>query len=266
MLDNQEKEINKGQKFCTGRIVIIAGMLLPALNRARQTAQKVNCQSNVKQWGVYYLQYVTDAEDRILPYYIPGNGTPWRGYTRTDGVADIWVRLLLPYMGFKDGEVGPDPNTNQTNYYEIKNTAKRGGIFVCPAQKMTKPNRYIGAVHYGMPSGMYGRETSEYNLPVRLSGVRSISSRALIFDTYNSAGYESEHWPEPALDFTNNVFGCGSYTFQSYGSGLARRRHQNSSNGVFLDGHVENVKNTELYKHTMGRKTVTEPNMFWYAN
>ena len=24
MLDNQEKEINKGQKFCTGRIVMIA--------------------------------------------------------------------------------------------------------------------------------------------------------------------------------------------------------------------------------------------------
>lgn len=31
MLDNQEKERNKGQKFCTGRIVIIAIGEIPAL-------------------------------------------------------------------------------------------------------------------------------------------------------------------------------------------------------------------------------------------
>ena len=66
MLDNQEKERNKGQKFCTGRIVIIAilaGMLLPALNKARDTAKSISCQSNKKQTGVVLNLYASDYKD-----------------------------------------------------------------------------------------------------------------------------------------------------------------------------------------------------------
>ncbi|MBP3568607.1 MAG: hypothetical protein J6K04_05505, partial [Lachnospiraceae bacterium] len=59
-LDNQEKERNKGQKFCTGRIVIIAilaAILLPALNSARERGRAASCINNMKQCATAFQMY-----------------------------------------------------------------------------------------------------------------------------------------------------------------------------------------------------------------
>ena len=48
-------------------IAILAGMLLPALNRARDTARSAKCISNLKQVGMIVLLYADD--------YFPGNTT-----------------------------------------------------------------------------------------------------------------------------------------------------------------------------------------------
>ena len=94
-------------------IAILAGMLLPALNRARATAKQINCQSNEKQWASYYLQYVNDHEDRLIPAQF--NNTPVRGFIWSGSSVDIWVRLVLPYHGIKDNELTP-PASGQPNY------------------------------------------------------------------------------------------------------------------------------------------------------
>ena len=44
-------------------IAILAGLLLPALNSARDKARQVSCSSNVKQFGVALMQYAGDNED-----------------------------------------------------------------------------------------------------------------------------------------------------------------------------------------------------------
>ncbi|MBO5408874.1 MAG: hypothetical protein J6A61_05725, partial [Clostridia bacterium] len=75
ILDNQEKGINKGQKFCTGRIVIIAilaGMLLPALNNAREKGRSSSCVSNLKQVGQIELFYGSDNDSYVCPTQING--------------------------------------------------------------------------------------------------------------------------------------------------------------------------------------------------
>ncbi len=68
-------------------IAILAAMLLPALNQARDKARTSKCMNNLKQIGAANFMYANDYED------IPVPGTAGAG----DGVS--WDRNLGPYLG-----------------------------------------------------------------------------------------------------------------------------------------------------------------------
>ena len=46
-------------------IAILAAMLLPALNKARMTAQKSSCQNNLKSMGNAVAMYTVDHADTL---------------------------------------------------------------------------------------------------------------------------------------------------------------------------------------------------------
>ena len=48
-------------------IAILAGMLLPALNKARVSAKTASCTGNIKQVGGAIIQYGLDNNDVIVP-------------------------------------------------------------------------------------------------------------------------------------------------------------------------------------------------------
>lgn len=50
-------------------IAILAGMLLPALNKARENARKGTCAANCKQIGVAAAMYRSDFSDYVAPQY-----------------------------------------------------------------------------------------------------------------------------------------------------------------------------------------------------
>ncbi len=49
-------------------IAILAAMLLPALNKAKEKGQSARCTSNLKQLGNYFQLYVQDNNDRFFNY------------------------------------------------------------------------------------------------------------------------------------------------------------------------------------------------------
>ena len=57
-------------------IAILAGMLLPALSRAKSKAQQVLCTSNLRQMGLAMFNYVNDT-GKTLSYTTPGDPHLW---------------------------------------------------------------------------------------------------------------------------------------------------------------------------------------------
>ncbi|MCI0539192.1 MAG: type II secretion system GspH family protein [Verrucomicrobiales bacterium] len=102
-------------------IAILAGMLLPALGKAKSKAQGVICINNNKQLGLAYILYADDNSDKL-----PGN---------LDGGSNIgaptWCAGWLVNNAFT-----PD-NTNTTIILnsQLGKYAQSVGIYKCPADK-----------------------------------------------------------------------------------------------------------------------------------
>ena len=55
-------------------IAILAALLMPALGRARESALRIQCASNMKQLGVGFAQYQADNQDYYPLLGIPPTG------------------------------------------------------------------------------------------------------------------------------------------------------------------------------------------------
>src|SRR5215218_322164 len=53
-------------------IVIIAGILFPSFQQARQAAQRTSCLSNLRQLAHAHLMYVQDCDDTLPHWYVGG--------------------------------------------------------------------------------------------------------------------------------------------------------------------------------------------------
>ena len=156
-------------------IAILAGMLLPALQQARERARRINCASNLKQIGTAMKLYSSSFNDKL-----PGGPARQGGNTASTAL----------------------PNGNGANGLEILRSndfLTDYSVFICPSSTTSAGTgtvrlTYAGTsanASYGFVGGMiegdsniYGRADSA--ISADLTGAASIGSNN---DNPNHTGY-----------------------------------------------------------------------------
>ena len=102
-------------------IAILAAMLLPALNKARETARAAACTNNLKQIGTAENMYSQDNGEWLLPDAIPLSGA-------YDG-KERWFEILSGTR--MNGDKAVMGNYNLT----FSGMTKTSGTFACPSER-----------------------------------------------------------------------------------------------------------------------------------
>lgn len=122
-------------------IAILAGLLLPALNAAREKARAIECMGQMKQLGIATVQYMNDNKD-----YFPVVSV-------VEGIADsndIWRNL----MAFRKIAVYMNKSDTVIKYLNDERPRGEHAPFLCPSSSIKTTPVQIG--HYNGNRHIFG--------------------------------------------------------------------------------------------------------------
>lgn len=187
-----------------GIIAVLIGILLPTLSRARSSANRVKCSSNMKQLHHAVLAYSIDNKG-VAPqaYDYVSAGT-----TGADAFINSRLRILK-YLPRQEGSTGEN----------------RYPFFICPEDN-TPVNLYSIGYNSIYLFGRYS--TDPYT---KLTRVRNPSQTSMWMDAYENTNPKNSYavfmmYNDKAL---TNFYGYPKF------------RHKSEMNVVYVDGHVGGV-------------------------
>jgi prepilin-type processing-associated H-X9-DG protein/prepilin-type N-terminal cleavage/methylation domain-containing protein len=220
-------------------IAILASMLMPALNKAREKARAISCSGNLKQIGSGMVQYMVDYSDYIPFGYAPGGG--FSGYSSFELPA--WYCRVGIYLGI--------PRRMDTHYQFGPTWAerpKKPNAFTCPSQVhlFSFPNPY--PVSYAPALRLSGRAPADANgcQNGKVNRVLKPSARAFALDWEDNVLDANGKNDTPAILINGGQIVIGG-TYMNAGL-----RHDQGVNMSFLDGHVEHKPYRDIMSPSSG--------------
>ena len=185
-------------------IAILAAMLMPALNKARDASYGSSCANNLNQFGRYMALYSDDNKDHVhFSYETTAKDYSYGEYSGTPN-------SYMSYIGKK---------------YNIYNSRTNLPIYNCPAPAMLVGD-YPG-VSYGINIFLtyypINNKLTRHKAPARLMLMRDTAQK--------KNGVTHTPW----------VFRSGDYA-EEQNSFNYSRRHSGNVNIVYVDGHVAGSK------------------------
>ena len=210
-----------------GIIGILAGLLLPALHRAKERAHAVSCTNNLKQMGVALMMYADD--NKVYP---PG---------RQAGVTQ-WDLCLGSYDGGNSNPLTPEARTR---------------LFICPSA--TGKNNGV-VLNYSANPNVCKELIAGVNL-VPASTLKRTSETIVVADTIQYAGDGSSHaifwgvqgsrgsfiyWNDGAPGDADKPIVASQdkdmvYSLNDPLGANFRFRHSARINSLMADGHAESI-------------------------
>ena len=210
-------------------IAILASMLLPALNKAREKAKNISCKSNLKQHGNYYMFYQGDY-DGFFPAangYMPGD---------TGGT---WLRRLS--------------NVNAIDISEKSTLKSMAKVYTCPsdtdltnAQRSPTTNRAFWDINISYGYDYYylgGRYPYLASGKTAAPGIKVTRLKYMVMvETDCMTGANPDTGGRAMLQFKYNAVDPVAGIDSTIGI-----RHNGRANALVSDGHVKEVNRYEVY-------------------
>jgi len=218
-------------------IAILASILFPVFARARESARKSSCLSNLKQMGLAWIMYTQDYDEKALPSGTQSmDPSTFKNLNGSDEVI-FWDGA----HNFQSGASTLCDPTQSPMYPYMKNTQFTG----CPSANNIEPTIW-GTTNYGynlIYIGGYGSFVESY---VSTYGITPLQGATLAPASLASIARPSE----TVLFGDSGLPGPYRYPWlfpPSFASGWAEDAHalhNGMANMVFVDGHA---KATKLY-------------------
>jgi prepilin-type N-terminal cleavage/methylation domain-containing protein/prepilin-type processing-associated H-X9-DG protein len=197
-------------------IALLMGILMPALQRVRKQAKGVVCQNNLRQIGMGASFYSEEYE-----LFIP------RGLGGGSGKA--WFQIFMPFLSQKP----------------VDNDYRNVEIYRCP----TYPNKeqtvcyVVNGWEFENRKDMTGREIQR---PSKLTNVTQRASTIYLTDnedgSWRSIIRKANDDGENRCDVWTRTHLPDSESMDvTYGRRIARARHREGSNCLYLDWHVDYI-------------------------
>ncbi|MDB6026087.1 MAG: xcpT 2 [Verrucomicrobiales bacterium] len=193
-------------------IAILAGMLLPALSKAKSSTLGINCMNNLKQLQLGWHMYSADNNDTLVPNH--GSSTA--------SFADSWVV----------GDPKLDMNTTNIENGMLFRYNPNVKIYVCPADK----SRTAGNATF--PNGI--PRTRSYAMTHTMGGDPAIYPTSFVKETAiqrPNPSQASVFWEEDPRSIDNGMIGirpAGTWIWWN----LPGSAHNKACGGSFADGHT----------------------------
>ena len=220
-------------------IAILAGMLLPALNKAREMSRKINCVSNLKQFGVAFHMYA----DSNNGYYPPFNSFSveegnFSEFGVKDGIKYTWGMLLYEGGHLKGGKI----YFCETSRSLVTRNLPSGNVWkLYYAGSASLYNGYPQALPHNTVVSSYGYNNDFIGSTYKPAWPSYIGNRRApinVNQIRRNAVVLADHTIR-----TENTYSSGHALFDGSGLGAVADIHGGSSNMVYTDGHADSEKN-----------------------
>ena len=223
-------------------IAILASMLLPALNKAREKARQTTCVNNLRSVGTATLSYSMDNRD-VWPQSVYGGNH-----------AKFITACLAPYLGKTLTDAADTTSASQfftcpsEDFSRLQSDREKVGKLkvltnyigsVCSWETTKIPDTTIngrwGGLQFGVNSEVYKKVNQ--TLPGSVLYVELAVKEARDYSPEGEV-FACETWPVP--DYTNNSILSPSPVGVPY-------RHGGTSPFLFFDGHVSSYSSTTRF-------------------